>query len=871
MKDLIRRAWYVLRQRRLEADVAEEIRFHHAMKVRELEASGLAPRDAGFAARRKLGDVIQARENARAVWVRPSFDTFRQDLAHAVRSVVRQRSLSAAVIITLTLGVGANAALFSIVHAVLLKPLPYRDADNLVWIAEYIRPLNAEATFESVLREWRQARAFETMAVFHVSDTFLSDGRGEATPVRVVSTSEPVDRLLGVSPRLGRDFGVDDLRPGTGTHQGVALLTDQAFQRWFGNDPGVLGTRVTIQGRPVVIVGVLPADFRIPLRPSLRAGPQIEPDFVLNYVLSPAGSAPVHVLARLAPDVPLQAARAELETLTAASRMRTPSMLGNELRIMPLYDRIVGATQPALLVLWGAVAFVLLVACVNVANLLLAASTGRRAEMAARSALGAGRGRLMRQLFTESTVLAVAGGAGGVLFAYGVLWVVLQASPLDIPRLRDARVDGTVLWFSVAICLATAVIIGIVPALVTSCTRPADILKESATTKSLSHAQGRMQGALVIGQVALALVLSTGAGLMLKSLSVVRSAAEAYAPDDVVAFRVVSANPELSGAPAAHARFVGDLVRQMEAVPGVRAAGAWSHGLTSSVLSTWRAPGLTAPPMVLNSVVTPHFMEASGVRLLAGRWFDARDERSESRVVVVNEAAARLLAPAGAVGWLVGKTLAAGEVVGVVSDFRWRPDVTVEPQLFWLYAHAPNTAWTEVLVRTTVEPMALAGALRRVVVRHPRVDMTPPETLDARVTAAAGSRRFQTWVFSSFAALALLLTVVGVHGVLSYSVSQRTQEIGIRMALGAEAGVVMRMILARGVTLVLAGVATGLLGATSLTRLMSGLLFGVNATDTPTFAAACLLLIAVGLFAASLPARRAMRLNPAVALRWGHL
>jgi putative ABC transport system permease protein len=824
-----------------------------------------------------------------------------QDLRFAARLFAKDRSFTLVVIMTLALGLGANTAMFSVIEAVLLQPLPYRDPDRLVWITEnnVTGNNNLAMLIGGNLEEWqRRASSFEAMSVLLTGDATMN--REEAVQVRVACVSQSLARVFGVAPVLGRDFLPGEFErapqaPGvraSGANRsdtGIAVLSDRLFRR-LGSDPGILGKSVVIGDLSYTAVGVMPPGFRLPVAPTLQlgVGPQTDVDIVLNTTVSSTSRGPGAVLGRLESGVSIETAAAQLEAIRAAAdqaRGEEERTADLKLRITALHDHVVRNTRGALLVLWASVGFVLLIACVNIINLLLARSAARAAETAIRAAFGASRWRLVRQALAEGAVLAFAAGLAGIALAYGLIRVLARAAANDIPRMQDTTVNWTVLVCSAVACAAIAIVFGLIPGLSFGAMTPGGTLKEGGGTTGRSARTRRWHAVLVVCEVALALVPLTGAGLMLRSLWHVRSEAAVLIPDRVLSASVQYGSPHALATPEDRVRENDHLLAQIESLPAVRAAALWSvtFGYPARIGGLPRSEDET---IAMWFSASPHYLEASGARLLAGRWFVERDRTLPASVVVSERFVRRFATDFPDPASIIGRTIpgpfppagsseqeAPMTIIGVVSDFRsgrfgiMRPDdANALPQVFFPDALRP-LAGGELLVRTSSDPLALIRPVQAIVRSRPSARLVGARTLDDQLAAAVGPRSFNTILMVAFAGLAVLLAMVGISGVLSYAVTQRTSEIGVRIALGARRTDILHLVLSDAAALVAGGVGIGLTGCLALSRFIRGLLYGVVATDLSAYTAVSLLLIGVALVAAYLPARRAMRVDPIVALR----
>jgi len=893
--------WERLVQRhRLERELDAELRFHCEQQVKANLRDGMSEGEARRRALAEFGGLEQVKEECRDARGTRWVDETAQDLRYAFRLLVKERSFTLVAAATLAIGIGANTAMFSVIESVLLEPLPYRDPERLVWISEKDAAATSSLAlvFGDDLEAWRsRSESFAALSVLLTGDATM--GADEPVQVRVACLSESLTRVFGVAPVIGRDFLPQDFEhapqaPGlrasaeNRSDTGVAVLSDRLFRR-LGGHPRLLGEPVQIGNVRYAIVGVLPPSYRLPVAPSLQlgVGARTDVDLVLNATVGRASRGPGAVLGRLKPGVRIDTAFAELEGIRQAanqSRTKDETSAGLRLQVISLHDHVVGGARRVLLVLWASVGFVLLIGCVNIVSLLLARSIARQRETAIRTALGAGRWRLVRQMLAENMVLALAGGLGGVALGYAVVRLLTQTSAIDVPRLPDATLNGKVLLFSAAVCAMSGIVLSVMPALGSGANLGGSLKTSAGTTPSARVR--RWHSALVICELALALIPLTGAGLMLRSLWQVRSEGAALTPHRVLAARIESGPAQSALAPSDKLRHGDQLLAEIESLPGVRAAALWSvtFGFPARISGV---PQRESAAVAMWFNVSPRYREASGVRLLAGRWFTERDRTATPPVVVVSERFARSFSadlpnPESIVGRTTFGPLAPPEapdrvapmtIIGVVSDFRsgrlgiLQPDdANALPQVFFPDALRPM-AGGELLVRTASSPLGLLPSIRSIVHSRPGARLMAVRQLDAQLSAALAPRRFNTLLIGAFATIALLLTMLGVSGVLQYAVAQRTQEIGLRLALGARQADILRMILLHTVLLVVAGVAIGVGASAALSKLIGGVLYGVAPTDPTAYVAVTLLLVAVAVVAAYVPARRAMHLDPMVALR----
>ncbi len=871
------RYWWNRRQR--AAALEEEIELHLREKVEELRGQGLTETDAREQARRAFGNLAGKQDEAREVWIARYWWELLRDAQVAVRTFRRSPWLTATIVLTLALTIGANTALFSVVRAVLFKPLPFPDADRLVWITAS-PPGQKDHVLDRDLLAWRErSRTLEAVAGFNPAEVTIQDG-DLAMTIGAVYVSDRLGSVLGAAPALGRDFEPADFVRGSPS---VALISDRLFRTRFAADPAALGKILPLEEGAARVIGVLPPAFRLPLPSAF--GPQTEPDVVLRlpYALGSlggGGAVSVQVIGRLNPGVGVERAQAEL----AGIRGETPpnwKVAPAPVRVMPLHQRIVGDVRTPLLILWLVTGFVLLVACANIANLLLARSSSRRSELAVCAALGAGRWRIVRALLTETLVLSFAGGVFGILLAWALVRSLVPLVPFEVPRLHDVAADWQVGAAAFAICTLTGLVCGLLPAFAGASVAPGYALKEQPSSGGRRVTQ--IHSLLGAGELALALLLLLGAGLCIQSLWVMSRTSALFAPEQVLVADV-RAGGKRGFNPRVVTETLDGLAPVAESLPGITSAGIWKRLAEApppddSTASGDEAEsddaesdGADSPQPIEIVAASPHLFEASGVRLLAGRGLDAQASDDGLGPAVVDQAylrqfPGRFSDPASALGQTASLGPVDRTIVGVVSDFRPRPDAAGEPLVYLpLGGRGPATPVAQILVRTSGDAARAEAPLRAALARA-GVTATSIETLDDRMSAAIAPRRFQYALLGSLAAIALLLALIGIYGVLNFAVTERTQEIGIRMALGASAGVVQRMVLARSAKIALAGIVVGSLGALGLLRLVRNMVYGVEGLDPRLFAAMSLLLGAGVLLAAYLPARRAAGLDPLRAIR----
>ncbi len=802
-------------------------------------------------------------------------ETLWQDLKYGVRQLLRNPGFTAVAVLTLALGIGANTAIFSVANAVLLQPLPYKEPDRLVrlWESNPGRNWTFFSASAPNFNDWlQQNQSFESLAASEAR-TFNLTGEGEPERLLGRAVTSNLFPLLGAELELGRNFTPEEERPGSAR---VVILSYGLWQRRLGAEPRILGRTLQLDGEPYEVVGVLPKAFRFTL------GTEVWVPLALDWSERGRADRSNHtllVVGRLRSGLPLAQAQADMEAIAKRLEQQHPqSNTGWTVRTATFYDWIFSEeTRRGIWVLLGAVGFVLLIACANVANLLLARLPGRQREFALREALGAGQSRVVRQLLTESALLSGLGCLGGVLLAAWGTDMIASSASINVPRLDETRLDAVVLTFSVVLAVLTTAVFGLVPALTASRTSPQEALKESGRgTVGTRH---RLRGVLVVSEIALALVLLVGAGLLLRSLRHLQSVPLGFRAENVMVMRInlpMSRYPDGGG----RVRFYNDLLERLRAVPGARAAAAigglpfdgwnWAQELTFE-----GREASTEPLSADVQAVTPDFFRTMEIPLVAGRDFSNQDGDPDAPgVVVVSESFARRFFPGQeALGqrFRTRPTNPPLTIVGVVGDIRGTTEsLRTEPRPTFYYCSCQvGFSRMTVITRTAGPPENLASALRaQVHSLDPELPIYNVGTLEAVVHEASGESRFQATLLALFAALALVLAAVGIYGVVAFSVSQRAHEIGVRMALGARPHDVLALIVGQGARLASLGIALGLAGATALSRFLSALLFRVSSTDLTTFSAVSALLLAVALAACYLPARRAAKVDPMVVLRY---
>jgi predicted permease len=816
--------------------------------------------------------------------------TLLQDLKFCVRMLAKTPGFTVVAILTLALGIGANTALFSVVNGVLLNPLPYPQPDQLVTLHES-KPnfLTGSISYPNFLDWQKNNQTLSAMAVSR-SNSFNMTGTGDAEQVNSEFVTADLFPILGVKPVAGRLFSHSDDQIGAGP---VALISAGFWKRKFGSAPDIVGRTMTLDGRDFTIIGVIPSNFDLQIgsfMPSDIYAPVVQ--WTNNLLFDRGAGLGFHGIGRMKPGVSIEQARADMLHVTSNLATAFPeSDKGIGASLIPFKQDMVGRVQPILLVLLGAVGFVLLIACVNVGNLLLARSSGRSREFAIRSALGAGQGRIIRQLLTESILLAAAGGGLGLLIASWATHAALQSLPITLPRSSEVGLDNRVMLFTVGVSLFAGILFGLAPALKTSRTDLQETLKEGG--RGAAGAGKRAHGIFVVVEMAMALVLLVGAGLMLRSLVQLWNIDPGFNPRNVLTFGY-SLPPSMGKAtPAAIRAAFRNVDATLASTPGVQYASMSWGAFPMSGDDEWLfwLDGHPKPTTrndmnwTLEYVVDADYLKIMQTPLRSGRFLSAQDDEHSPLVVVIDDAFVRQYFPnENPIGKRLfletGDASVAAEVVGVVAHVKqWgldRDDTEhLHAQLYFSFMQLPDSVMSlapfgmRAVVRTAGPPAGVFESIRHSMQKvNSQQVVYEAETMDEVLADSTANRRFSAIVLGSFAAMALLLSSIGIYGVISYLAGQRTREIGIRIALGAQRKQVLLLVLGDGFKMAMIGVGIGLVAAIGLTRLMASLLYGVSATDPLTFAGVALLLVVVALAACYIPARRAMYVDPVVALRY---
>jgi putative ABC transport system permease protein len=868
------------RRDRMMGELDQDIREHIERETQDNIERGMPPNEAHFAAVRKFGNVTRVQEDTRKVWSFVWLEQFLQDLRYGIRSLARSPGFAVVAIITMALGIGANTAIFSVVNAVLLMPLPYHDPGQLVSV--FTQKLQDGIPFDGIsylnMEDLRRQNTVFAELAGNTQHELTLIGQGEPTVVSTAGVTPELFSLLGTAPLAGRTFFSEDGKPGAAP---VVILNENLWRSRFGADPGILGRSINLDKRAFRVVGIMPAQFRSPILSNKQdIWIPVSQDSLFGNWLGRRGGHWMGVIGRLKPGVSIAQAQAQMDTVSARLAHEFPNdNAGWRLRVQPLKGVMVGDLKTELLVLLGAVGLVLLIACANIANLLLARATSRGKEMAVRIALGAGRARIVRQLLTESVVLGLLGGVAGIALAFWGVRGLATLLPPGLPQMHAIRIDGGVLAFALLLSLAAGIVFGLAPALFGAGPNVQTNLKEGEGQTGESGWRRRARSILVIGEIALAMVLLVAAGLLMRSFAALVSVSPGFHTEHVLKADIQLPRFQYS-TPEQWAAFANTLMTRIHNEPGLgdSAIGVplpLDEGFVNLAFEIGGGPTTPGTAQTADyTAISPDYFHVMGIPLLQGRAFSDQDSMSAPRVTVISAAMARRHFPNEDA---LGRRLTFGfppdppvtrEIVGVVGDVR---DVSLSeqpgPMMYVPFAQSPFWGG-QLVVKSTLSTSSVVAAIRQDVHAVDKdLPVTDVQTLPEMIGVSVAQTRFRTLLLGLFAAIALALAAAGIFGVISYSVACRTREIGIRMALGAKSAGVMRLILGESTRLVLLGLMIGIPAALGLGHFLASLLFGVRAADPLTFAGVAVLLAVVALAASYVPTRRAMHVDPMVALR----
>jgi predicted permease len=881
-----------------DSDLDDEIRSHLNMAARDRIQNGQSVRDARDAVIKDFGNVGLVKEATREMWSGASLEAFWQDLRYGARMLAKSPGFALIAILTLAVGIGANTAIFSVVNGVLLNPLPYPHPEQIVSMFTEMPNFKDGSISYPNFEDWRRTNnSFSSIAAYRSNGFDLTE-HGEPERLHGEMISAGFFEIFGVAPILGRTFSTDEDRLGANP---TAMITEGLWKRKYGSDPNIIGQRMVLNGVGRTIIGVVPTNFHLHIQNFQHGGPANEvyvpvgewnePQFHNNR----SAAWGLDAIGRLKPSITFDQARADMDRVSRDLSTAYPDVNGNKKTyLVPLKDEIVGDMGPVLLVILGAVMFVLLIACVNVANLLLARATVRSREFAVRIALGAGGTRIVRQLLTESLLLALLGGGLGLVLARFGTAAAMAATPVTMPRAEDIGLDQRVLFFTLVVSIISGVAFGLAPAWKTSRGDVGFTLKEGGRT--LAGGRSRLQSVFVISEMALAVVLLIGAGLMIRTLFVLLGLDPGFNPSNVMTFSFSGPASYKAGSPDTIRSTQRQLHDKLASIPGIKAVSfSWGATLMRSDDEDYfwivgrPMPPMSQLPMTLEYDVEPDYLKTVQVQLKRGRFFTSADSEHAPRVAVIDESFAEKYFPdEDPIGHFIDlntdpndpEKLPTPQIVGVVAHVnQWGLDSDskspLHAQMYLPIMQIPDKALkrgglaSDVYIRTTQPGVPSFEEMRqRLLELNGELVVYSPEPLDQIVAQSIGQKRFAMTLLAVFAAIALLLAGVGIYGVLSYLVGQRTQEIGVRMALGAQRFHVLQLVMNDGARMTLVGLGIGVIAALGLTRLLSHMLFGIKPTDPVTFLTVAMLLCTIALLACYVPAHRAMRVDPTVALRY---
>jgi predicted permease len=885
---LITRLRGMLRRERLDQDLDEELRSHLEMRAADNAAAGMSPEQARYEAQKRFGNTTLLKEDTREVDIVGWLDEAARDFRHALRMLHRSPGFTIVAVLTLALGIGANTAIFSVVNSVLIRPLPYRDPAGLVmvWESSSQHPNPHNSVSPPNFLDWQSRNTVFSSMGYMFDERDNLTGNGDPQEVVVQDVSVNFFHLLGVNPLLGPGFTPENGQSG---HDNVVILSYGFWKEQFAADPTIVGKSIVLNGHPQTVVGVAPQNFQWFIKDNSFTGekPQMWSPFVFpqSFHNHKDMGRFMTAFARLNPGATYSQAQTQMTAIASQLEREYPDSDGHwGVNVVPLRDQISGQLRPALLVLFGAVAFVLLIACANVSSLLLARAASREREMAIRTAIGASRWRIARQLLMESLLLAVIGGGIGVALAVWGTNALLAASPRNLLNLTAISLDLRVLLFAVASTLLAGLLFGFLPSYISAHSRISETLKEGGRGSSSANRRAFARNAFVVAQLGLALVLLTGSGLLIRSFIRLVGVNPGFDTGHLLTFKVSLPRAKYGTDPLCMA-FFQQLLARLSAIPGVHSASMESFPPLTGLGAATGVHILSQPqqsladlPVANVGVVGPDYFSTMNISLRAGRLFNEQELAQEKHVTVISQAFADKylhgVNPLGQKAVIYMKSDAEAEnhpseIIGVVGDVHQIGlDTAPEPTVYWPHPELVMSGMT-ILVRTSNDPLAMVSAVHSEVQKLDReLPMAAVATMDQLLADSLSRSRFTMFLLGIFAVVALALAAVGIYGLIAYSVTQRTQELGIRIALGAQRRDVLRLVLAQGTRLTLLGVAIGVFAALALSRLLATLLFSVSATDPVIFAGVAGLLAFVALFACFIPARRATRVDPIVALRY---
>ena len=863
---------------KMEEELNEEAQFHLEREIEENVARGMSAEEARYAALRSFGGIERVKEESRDERGIRLLEEVWQDLGYGARLLLNSPGFTAVAVVTLALGIGANSAIFSVINALLLRQLLYRDPGKLVqvWETDVKRGDNAVSASYPNFADWRdQNHVFEQIAAYS-GGGFILTGTADPERIQGAIVSPSFFPMLGIKPMVGRVFLPEEDHP---NKVFSAVISERLWRRRFNSDPHIIGKTVGIGDKSFTVIGVVAGVTDLIELPN---DTELWIPISFGIALNTRRGHYLNVMARLKPGVTREQAQANMDSIAGALAAQYPDANKDHgLRLVPLQEQIVGDFKLALMVLLGAVAIVLLIASANVANMLLARAGGRRKEIAIRIALGAGRFRLIRQLITESLLLSIFGGAIGLLLALYGVYLLVTFGPADLPRAKEIAVDGSVLGFTFAVSLLTGVIFGLAPALQASRPDLNETLKDSGRSATGAAGHRRVRSLLVVSEIALSLVLLVGAGLLMRSFLKLRAVDPGFNPQNSLVGRI-SLSESKYETEASVIAFYDQFLDKIKSLPGVQSAAIRSYipiaanegYANSSIRIEGRLVDPANQPHAFYNRISPDLFHTMGIPIQRGRLFDKQDVKTAQNVIIINETLARRDFPGEDP---IGKRITRKDnpkeedwatVVGIVKDTKPRAlDGDPVAEMYVPFAQQPASSMA-FIIRTTSKPEGIIAAVRQTAQSlgkdQPVYDI---RTLESVMSEAVAKPSFRMFLLGVFAVVALILAMVGIYGVMSYSVEQRTHEIGIRMALGARAPDVLKLVIGHGMALAFAGVGIGLVASFALTRVMSQLMFGVTPTDPLTFAAIALLLTSVALLACYIPARRATKVDPLRALR----